>query len=550
MMNKTTDKKEGSSKRAGKSRRRKGLVYSLLAGAKVSDRLFLGLFLGFALALPLALFGADAISDEISTVLAVAGALLLFLCIAAVVATGYRKRIQAALFGEDIKGTLNEVGERLVLALRKSAEGDEQGIRDHVGYVTREVAAVYSWVSLRRLMLATVGAACAAFLGLVGSYLVIRQTEAVEEQNKVIATQSSILELQLKAQQEAHRLSAIRQRNATLGEAIYGENATERRRAALELAQYDRPVYVGVDMRHKLYNTDGGFSRRDRSVDLIFLSGTEALRACVFVDADITWYARQDGGLVEGCSLESVNFSIHLSGQQGVTKARFEQCHLEWARVAGGQLELVAGTYASSSDITAKVAHIAGAVFSESTLVAEAMGCNRGTFDGCFVVVGDPPGAWHPKKDFDMKDSPWFGDRHSLPGGMERWGMGVVEEEVLSRFDNASSPDWRWGTHDSGFVDATFAHSVLVFARRTINRVEPFRVRVSASEFRENTVVVCKQTNAVHFANCGFAGTRLTVEPGADVSLENCRGRIQVSGQVNEGWRQQAAKASPNLVIE
>ena len=131
----------------------------------------------FALALPLALFGADAIADEIGAVLALAGAVLLVLCIVSIVATRYRKRVQAALFGEDIKGTLNEVGERLVLALRKTAEGDEQGIRDHVGYVTREVAAVYSWVTLRRLMLATVGAACAAFLGLVGSYLVIRQTE-------------------------------------------------------------------------------------------------------------------------------------------------------------------------------------------------------------------------------------------------------------------------------------------------------------------------------------------------------------------------------------
>lgn len=95
-----------------------------------------------------------------------------------------------------------------MLAFGMIAKGDEQGIREHVGYVSREIAAVYSWVSLRKMMLTATGALCAAFLGLVGSYFMIRQTDAVENQNRVIAKQSGILQLQIKSQQDALRIRA------------------------------------------------------------------------------------------------------------------------------------------------------------------------------------------------------------------------------------------------------------------------------------------------------------------------------------------------------
>ncbi len=164
--------------------------------------LLVGVAIGFAVWLPFMLFSGQFLSQAIGTLvgsvvvgllLCTAGVLLLFVL---------RRQVVSKIFG-DVQLSTSKALEAASEAV--DAWPDRERASKAAKIAFREALAIGSWALARRALLTLVLTMAGSLIALLGTVLMLKQTEALEEQNKKLDAQTDLLGRQTKALEEQNK---------------------------------------------------------------------------------------------------------------------------------------------------------------------------------------------------------------------------------------------------------------------------------------------------------------------------------------------------------
>ncbi len=190
------------------------------------DGLLLGIVIGFAVWLPFMLFSTQFLSGLINSLF---GALIVGSIAFALAALGiftFRKRIARRVFG-DVQASTDVFSNAISETIRALPDANRSAIA--AAQAAREAVVLGSWFLARRAMLTVLLGIVGAVIAMLGTVLLLQQTEALKAQNTKLTEQTEHLRRQ-------NEIMASEGKWELLWNAHYAVDSTSRLEAAVRLA--------------------------------------------------------------------------------------------------------------------------------------------------------------------------------------------------------------------------------------------------------------------------------------------------------------------------
>ena len=159
---------------------------------KHNEKLILGILVGTLIGVPLTLYGLDYFADNITTLVLIYLSALVTLGLLLLLVARFRERIWKRTFGVGQAG-IQKVSETGIELADDISRGDAGEARSKAERLVKELAAWYAWISFRNWSVRTMVAIVLAFAGFVGSMLVFRQNDLMDQQKKLMAMQNELI---------------------------------------------------------------------------------------------------------------------------------------------------------------------------------------------------------------------------------------------------------------------------------------------------------------------------------------------------------------------